>query len=218
MNRVVYDELFLDKIRVIEGGYYITGSKEELESINESIGGVGTIGEDYLVVVGPNAVDTLSCDGVYYGPKEILEAFDKPSSEDFSYCKLREDAVPPSKTRPSDSGYDLTILEKVKDVGRVELYSTGISVTPPNGYYFDMVPRSSIIKSGYILANSVGVIDRGYTGEILVPLIKVGEGSLELPSRVVQIIPRPIKHFNCKEVQAINSTVRGKKGFGSSGA
>ncbi len=76
------------------------------------------------------------------------------------FKKSRPDAVTPFKARESDSGFDLTILEKVKTNGMVEMYDTGIAVqhvTP--GWYFDMVPRSSIIKTGYILANSVGVID-----------------------------------------------------------
>ena len=52
-----------------------------------------------------------------------------------------------------------------------------------------LVPRSSISKTGYMLANSVGVIDRTYTGNVLVPLIKVDKSmpDLILPARVVQL-------------------------------
>ena len=83
-----------------------------------------------------------------------------------------------------------------------------------------MVPRSSIIKSGYILANSVGVIDQGYTGEILVPLLKVDENQpdLELPKVMVQLIPRRWYHFSIKEGEkGLNETSRGQGGFGSTG-
>jgi dUTP pyrophosphatase len=92
-------------------------------------------------------------------------------------------------------------------------------VVPPPGWYFDVVPRSSIIKLGYLLANSVGVIDRSYRGEILVPLIKWDESApdLELPQRVVQMVPRPVVHFRIEETQDLNAGLRGDRGFGSSG-
>ena len=136
-----------------------------------------------------------------------------------SFKKTRIDAVPPFKKINSDSGYDLTLLQRIKTIGNVELYETGIAVKPPSGYYFDMVPRSSIIKSGYILANSIGIIDADYTGSIKVPLIKIDDKkpNLELPIRLVQIIPRKIEHFELKEVKELDDTERGNNGFGSSG-
>lgn len=138
--------------------------------------------------------------------------------QSFKFMRKRPDAVAPFKSRASDSGYDLTILEKVKTVGDVEFYDTGIVVIPAYSYYFDVVPRSSISKTGYMLANSVGVIDMSYRGNILVPLRKVNKNApdLELPNRIVQIIPRKIIHIDFQEVQEFTSTNRGEGGFGSS--
>jgi dUTP pyrophosphatase len=104
-----------------------------------------------------------------------------------------------------------------KTIGKVTLYGTGIIVTPPTGYYFDMVPRSSIIKSGYMLANSVGIIDQGYTGEILVPLVKIDEEApdIELPAKMVQLIPRKWYGFNPVRVDEVHETNRSSGGFGS---
>jgi len=135
------------------------------------------------------------------------------------FAKTREDAVFPFKERVSDSGYDLTLLSLEKRIGEVELYDTGIKVTPPFGYYYDLVPRSSIIKSGYILGNSVGIIDRTYLGAIKVPLIKIDKNApdLKLPNRLVQIVPREIVHFNFIEVEELQETDRGAGGFGSTG-
>lgn len=135
------------------------------------------------------------------------------------FSKTRKDAVIPSKNRVSDSGYDLTILEKVREIGDVEFYSTGIKIQPTFGYYFDAVPRSSISKTGYMLANSVGIIDRTYIGEILVPLRKIDKSApeLELPCKVVQLIPRQIVHFEFVEVDDLSDTDRGSDGFGSTG-
>ena len=70
-----------------------------------------------------------------------------------------------------------------------------------------------------MLANNVGVIDRGYTGEIMIALIKVDDSApdLELPCRIAQMIPRRIAHVNFVEVNDIEQTTRNDGGFGSTG-
>lgn len=152
-----------------------------------------------------------------------LSGFPIQGELNFEWQKTCSDAQPPFKSRASDSGYDLTIISKIKDIGVVSLYETGIKVRPDFGWYFDLVGRSSIIKSGYIVANSFGVIDRTYTGSIKVPLIKVDPKApdLELPSRLVQIIPRPIVHMKVVQVseEEFNKfkSERAAGGFGSTG-
>lgn len=140
-------------------------------------------------------------------------------NEHCQWSKTRKDAISPSKTRASDSGYDLVLLEKIKTVGKVEFYDTGIKVKPKFGYYFELVPRSSISKTGYMLANSIGIIDRTYLGNIMVALIKIDESApdLVLPMKLVQIIPKHIVHFEWDEVDSfdVNETERGEGGFGS---
>jgi deoxyuridine 5'-triphosphate nucleotidohydrolase len=140
-------------------------------------------------------------------------------SIEFRWMKTRPDAIKPSKERVSDSGYDLTILEPVKSFGKTTLYSTGIKVVPEFGWYLDVVPRSSISKTGYMLANSVGIIDRTYTGEILVALIKVDDNAndLELPCRIAQMIPRQIVNVDLVEVDNFEETSRNDGSFGSTG-
>lgn len=135
----------------------------------------------------------------------------------FQWAKVLPNAVAPSKEFASDSGFDLTLIERAKQHGMVEFFRTGIRVQPAFGWYFDLVPRSSISKSGYMLANGVGIIDRAYVGEILVPLIKIDKDApdLELPARLVQIIPRPIVAAELIEVDELESTARGSGGFGS---
>jgi len=139
----------------------------------------------------------------------------------FKWCKIDDRAVAPSKVRISDSGFDLTIIDvhkKISDVTTV--YTTGIKIQAmAHGWYFDMVPRSSIIKTGHILANMVGVIDRAYTGPILIALTKVDPKAkdLELPMKIAQLIPRPIVHGEIIQVDDLDETDRGQKGFGSTG-
>jgi deoxyuridine 5'-triphosphate nucleotidohydrolase len=132
---------------------------------------------------------------------------------------VHPDAVLPRKERISDSGYDLTLLYVKKSFGVTTLFGTGIMVNPPQGWYLDVVPRSSIIKLGYMLSNNVGVIDRSYRGEIFVPLTKIDPAcpDLELPARIAQLIPRPIAHFAIRQKASLDNTERGAGGFGSSG-
>lgn len=83
---------------------------------------------------------------------------------------LDERAEVPQRAHDSDTGYDLKFIDIHKIVGDVIFFRTGIAVAPPVGYYFDIVPRSSISKLPLELANSVGIIDEHYRGEILVPI------------------------------------------------
>jgi deoxyuridine 5'-triphosphate nucleotidohydrolase len=132
---------------------------------------------------------------------------------------IDEQAVIPHKSRPSDSGYDLTLIAERSRFGEVVLYGTGLIVQAPIGFYFDVVARSSIIKTGYMLANNVGIIDRAYRGELMVPLIKIDKNApdLKLPVRLAQLIPRSIEHFSVQRVGQLGHTLRGVGGFGSTG-
>lgn len=130
----------------------------------------------------------------------------------------------PKKATPGSAGYDIHLIRKHKTVEDVYFFGTGISVQPPDGYYIDMVPRSSISKTGYMLTNSVGVIDADYRGEILVALRKIDPDTelLKLPSKMVQLILRPLVHFDpvvfdCDEIN-LDDTERGSGGFGSTDA
>ena len=132
--------------------------------------------------------------------------------------KLREDAVIPQKAHSTDTGYDLWVLGEHKKLDNgVVMYSTGLQIEPPYGYYFEIVPRSSIIKSGYIQANSIGVVDYGYRGELFVPLLKVDKDSpdLKLPKKIGQLVLRQINTCEFVETNNLNGTRRGEGGFGS---
>jgi len=80
-----------------------------------------------------------------------------------------------------------------------------------------LVGRSSISKSGYSLANAIGIIDENYIGEILVPLRKHQEVELELPSRLVQLVLMPKINCEFTIVDSLEDTQRGTGGFGSTG-
>lgn len=88
-------------------------------------------------------------------------------------------------------------------------------------YY--LYPRSSISKTPLILANSVGIIDAGYRGNIIAALRYVPFEDtnmnfiLEKNTRIVQICAPSLEPLTCKLVETLSETSRGEGGFGSTG-
>lgn len=133
---------------------------------------------------------------------------------------LDENAVIPTRAHKTDSGLDLTPIRYAKRIDSItHLLGTGIAIKPPKGYYVDMVPRSSIIKRGIMLANSIGIIDDTYRGEVMIP-IKLDNSMNEymdliqqrLP--IVQLILRKLYTPEVEVVDDLDSTDRGTGGFG----
>ncbi len=101
-------------------------------------------------------------------------------------------------------------------------YGTGIAIELPEGYHAEVVLRSSFFKkeNKVILANSVGIIDNDYRGEIILHLVNVGDKIALGPGigeRIAQLIIRKTVSPKPLEVNTLNETERGKGGFGSTG-
>jgi dUTP pyrophosphatase len=183
-----------------------------------------------IVFRGPNAIDFL---GRVYSktneddPKyfQFLRWLNRGTTERTPRCwvyKKLPEAKTPSKERLSDVGYDLTIVKPHKKLSETTtLYDTGISVQVETGFYAEVIPRSSISKSGYMLANGTGIIDPSYTGSIMVALTKIDPSApdLELPFRCCQLIFRQQVHVDIVEDYPSDcpTTTRGTGGFGSTG-
>ena len=136
------------------------------------------------------------------------------------FKKHHENAIIPTLASKNDIGFDLTILKKIKDINsNTSMYDSFISTKPPDGFYFEIVPRSSLSKTGYILTNSIGIIDPDYRGTIKVVLTKICNDApeLELPNKRFQLIPRfnVSKELQIMIVDELDDTERGDGGFGS---
>ena len=134
--------------------------------------------------------------------------------------KTHENAIMPSRAHPLDIGLDLTAIKKHKTLPHgVIMYDTGISVKPPEGYYIEILPRSSISKTGWMLANSVGTVDPNYTGNLYIALAPVYPDipEIELPFCKCQIVVRKSEYLDVTEVSSLADTDRGSGGFGSTG-
>jgi len=135
----------------------------------------------------------------------------------FRYTRTDPDAMAPTKAaRDTDSGYDMKLVRLLKVENEVYYYDTCVQLQPPSGYYFDLVGRSRIAKTGWTLANCIGILDNEYRGNVIVALVRSRPDAPELDLNkiepLVQIIPRKIRHFMPVEVEALGVTSRGATG------
>ena len=135
-----------------------------------------------------------------------------------SFSKKLDNAVAPVKAGKDEVGYDLVAVKKCKTYGKITtMYDTGIAVQPQQGFYTEMIARSSIVKTGYVLANSVGIIDPTYRGTLRICLTKVDDTlpDLEVPFNIAQLIVRPMIDSHMVEAEELDESTRGEGGFGS---
>lgn len=142
------------------------------------------------------------------------------------FKKLHEKSVMPKFANVGDFGADLTTVDEglvyTEDGVQYIEYRTGLAVQLPENVAGMVLPRSSVSKKHLILCNSIGLIDQGYTGEILVRFKIVGNGELKpniyrAGDRIAQMVFVPVITPNLVEVQELQKTARGTGGFGSTG-
>lgn len=133
--------------------------------------------------------------------------------------KLHPQAIAPSYAKNGDAGMDLRAVSVENDVHGNFVCKTGIAMEIPEGYVGLLFPRSSVSKTSLALRNSVGVIDSGYRGEIM---LKFGRINGQSPiynegDKVGQIVIIPHPHVEFVEAEELSATERGEGGFGSTG-
>ena len=119
-----------------------------------------------------------------------------------------------------DAGLDLYILEdQTFTPSETKLIKLGISCEPEDGRAYFLLPRSSISKTPLRLANSIGLIDGGYRGEIMAPCdnIKDFEYKVKKGQRLFQLVAADCSPIRYKIVDELSETSRGDSGFGSTG-
>jgi dUTP pyrophosphatase len=128
------------------------------------------------------------------------------------------------KSVTENAGYDLFVPEEVVfAAGEKKQVNMGVRVMVEEGgkpQHYWMVPRSSISKTGLMMLNSVGVIDRGYRGELIAALWNTSTEPVTVSrgQRLVQIVGRDMCDFSSvKMVDSLPESVRGEGGFGSTG-
>lgn len=126
-----------------------------------------------------------------------------------------------------DSGFDLYVAEDTYFYPNesTRLVPLGIRCCPNfnSGYY--LYPRSSIFKTQFRLANSVGIIDKNYRGEIKAAIDAINLTSdskllLKKGTRICQLCHpslEPMKITFVNDFEQYLNTDRGTGGFGSTG-
>ena len=129
----------------------------------------------------------------------------------------------PAYAYEGDAGLDLRANESV-DIAPFErvLIPTGLAISIPDGYAGFVQPRSGMaLKRGLTIANTPGLIDAHYRGELKVIAVNLDSQQtihLERGERIAQLVIQqgPVVHLT--EVDELDETDRGSGGFGSSGS
>lgn len=143
--------------------------------------------------------------------------------------KLNSNAIIPIKSKALDFCYDCVAVSEEELAPNVWKYGLGFAFeidressnfkTDALSLSIDIRPRSSVWKTGMVLANCEGTVDEGYRGEVCVifyhvlpnmPRYKVGD-------RVCQIKLGDAEVLDFEEVKELSDTDRGSDGFGSTG-
>ena len=131
--------------------------------------------------------------------------------------KLKPEARIPTKGSKKAAGHDLYSMEEVTVPARGQvLIGTGIAIGLPENTYARIAPRSGLASRNGITTNA-GVIDADYTGEIRVLLANLSgkDHEIQKNDRIAQLIIEKIVTSDLQEVQELEQTERGQKGFGS---
>ena len=138
-----------------------------------------------------------------------------------------------TKEKHDDAGLDLFVLEDIiiKPMETVfidfGIQCEMINEQMENEAYY-LYPRSSISKTPLIMANSVGIIDKGYRGNIKAAIRYIPQNITEKKktienyeikkgTRLFQICSSTLKSFSIEISESLSESERGNKGFGSSG-
>jgi len=119
-----------------------------------------------------------------------------------------------------DAGLDLYVLEDIYfESGETKAIKLGISCEPEDGKAYYLLPRSSISKTPLRMANSIGLIDGGYRGEIMAVCdnIKTESYTVEKGQRLFQLVSADSSPIKYELVEELEMTTRGIGGFGSTG-
>ena len=136
--------------------------------------------------------------------------------------RLDPDLPLPDYAHPGDAGLDLRAREDAvvaPAVGRA-LVPTGISIAIPLGYAGFVLPRSgNALKHGVTLANTPGLVDSAYRGEIKVVLLNTDPTEpfhVVRGERIAQLVIQRVESVQWTEVSSLEGDDRGG-GFGHTG-
>ncbi len=136
----------------------------------------------------------------------------------FNVKKLSPDATLPTKDNAADAGIDVYTNESYTlAAGERHMFTTGISVAIPEGHVALLWDRSGLGSKG--IHRLAGVIDSEYRGEWRIILVNTSDEPYEVTAgdKIIQCLVQKFELTEITEVDELEDSVRGDKGFGSSG-
>lgn len=129
----------------------------------------------------------------------------------------------PGYARPGDAGLDLMARHDalLPPVGGRAAVATGIAIALPEGCAGLVLPRSGLARNyGVTLANSPGLIDSGYRGEIVAVMLNTDPDrpyEVRRGDRIAQLVVQEVARVCLVGVDQLPGSRRGHGGFGHSG-
>lgn len=135
--------------------------------------------------------------------------------------KIKPGTIMPKYAYEGDAGMDICATEDaILYPGETVVMKTGLSFEIPRGWVGYLHARSGTGTKGLVIKHGTSVIDSSYRGEVDLPLFNNNIDTalvIKKGDRVAQIVFQPVGEVTLKEVDNLNKTDRGNKGFGSSG-
>ncbi|MDH4111150.1 MAG: dUTP diphosphatase [Actinomycetota bacterium] len=137
--------------------------------------------------------------------------------------RLDAEARLPTAHHPGDAGLDLRANADVEVLpGERAMIPTGIAVAIPEGHAGLVLPRSGLAsKRGLTLANSPGLIDAGYRGEVIVAVVNLDRSDpvdIARGDRIAQLVIVGLPAVEPMWAAELPDSRRGEGGFGSTGS
>jgi len=132
--------------------------------------------------------------------------------------KLEQNAKAPTRAHDTDAGLDLYAMHGgLVRAHQTATFNTGVHVELPRGTAGILMPKSGMMTHHDLL--TFGIVDEGYTGEILVHIFNCGgtDYSVSPGDKISQMLIVPVLYEPVEIVDSINGGDRGENGFGSSG-
>lgn len=135
--------------------------------------------------------------------------------------KLDDNAVIPSYGSEFAAGLDITATSVTENELYIE-YGTSLAIELPTGHAALLYPRSSISKYHLTLANSVGIVDEDYRGEVKFRFKKTSNTAYQniykIGDKIGQLVVMPVPRIEFVETAELLESKRGSGGFGSTDA
>ena len=198
-----------------------------------------------------NKIDgsSLLASPYYFNTSSDYSRFDGLEKLSLKVKKLEPEAVLPAIASEGDVGYDVVAINDgtISEDGTFIEYKTGLAIELPQGYHVELFPRSSISKYDLSLANSIGLVDNGYRGELrfrfkftqrakpVLTMVKNENDGYDQHPGIESFFPYPpllykkgdkigqivirksVSGLPVEEVAELSDTSRGSGGFGSTG-